>query len=59
MNRYIFYHYNDVGTLIIDYIDDEIRISQAFIFYSFKQAIRKFRLDNDLQYKKIKISKLF
>lgn len=50
--RYIFYHYNHFGTLVFDYYDD-------YVFYTLKQAVSKFRRDNGLQYKRIKISKLF
>ena len=57
--RYIFYHYNEYGTLIFDYYDDETHVSQSSIFYTLTQAVSKFRRDNGLQYKRIKISKLF
>ena len=57
--RYIFYHYNEYGTLVFDYYDDETHVSQSYVFYTLKQAVSKFRRDNGLQYKRIKISKLF
>ena len=57
--RYIFYHYNQYGTLVFDYFDDEKHVTQSYVFYSLKQAVSKFRRDNGLQYKHIKISKLF
>lgn len=57
--RYIFYHYNQYGTLVFDYYDDETHVMQSYVFYSLKQAVSKFRRDNGLQYKRIKISKLF
>lgn len=57
--RYIFYHYNQYGTLVFDYYDDETHVAQSYVFYSLKQAVSKFRHDNGLQYKRIKISKLF
>mgnify|MGYP001033460135 FL=1 len=57
--RYIFYHYNQYGTLVFDYYDDETHVMQSYVFYSLKQAVSKFRHDNGLQYKRIKISKLF
>ena len=56
--RYIFYHYNEYGTLVFDYYDDETHVSQSYVFYTLKQAVSKFRRDNGLQYKRIKISKL-
>ena len=57
--RYIFYHYNHFGTLVFDYYDEEMHVSQSYMFYTLKQAVSKFRRDNGLQYKKIVISKLF
>lgn len=57
--RYIFYHYNNYGTLVFDYYDEETHVTQSYVFYTLKQAISKFRKDNGLQYKRIKISKLF
>ena len=57
--RYIFYHYNKFGTLVFDYYDEETHVTQSYVFYTLKQAISKFRKDNGLQYKRIKISKLF
>ena len=57
--RYIFYHYNDFGTLVVDDYDAETHVTQSYVFYTLKQAISKFRKDNGLQYKRIKISKLF
>ena len=57
--RYIFYHYNNFGTLVFDYYDEETHVKQSYVFYTLKQAISKFRKDNGLQYKRIKISKLF
>ena len=56
---YIFYHYNEYGTLVFDYYDEETLVSQSYMFYTLKQAVTKFRRDNGLQHKKIIISKLF
>lgn len=53
--RLLFYHYNDVGTLVFDYYDDEIKLHNAYVFYSLRQAVQQFRKDNNLQHKKIKI----
>ena len=44
--RYIFYHYNQYGTLVFDYYDDETHVMQSYVFYSLKQAVSKFRHDN-------------
>lgn len=57
--RYIFYHYNNFGTLVFDYYDEETHVTQSYVFYTLKQAISKFRKDNGLQHKCIIISKLF
>ena len=57
--KYIFYHYNQFGALVFDYYDNETHVTQSYVFYSLKQAVNKFRHDNCLQYKRIKISKLF
>ena len=56
---YIFYHYNEYGTLVFDYYDEETHVSQSYMFYTLKLAVTKFRRDNGLQHKKIIISKLF
>lgn len=55
---YIFYHYNEFGTLVFDYYDEETHITESYIFYTLKEAVNKFRRDNNLQFKHIKISKL-
>lgn len=51
---YIFYHYNEFGTLVFDYYDEETHITESYIFYTLKEAVNKFRRDNNLQYKHIK-----
>lgn len=57
--RYIFYHYNHFGALVFDYYDEKTHVSQSYVFYTLRQAVSKFRRDNGLQHKHIKISKLF
>ena len=39
--RYIFYHYNDFGTLVFDYYDEETHVTQSYVFYTLKQAKRQ------------------
>ena len=56
--RYIFYHYNNSGMLVLDYNDRETRVTQYYVFYTLKQAIGKFRKDHNLQYKHIKVLSL-
>lgn len=53
--RLLFYHYNDVGTLVLDYYDNGINLHKAYVFYSLRQAVKQFRKDYGLQNKKIKI----
>ncbi len=57
--RYIFYHYNIEGTLILEYEDDYRRKRMAYVFYTLREAIQKFRKDNNLRYKHITVQKLF
>lgn len=57
--RYIFYYYNDFGTLILRYKDDYRRKTQSFMYYTVREAIQKFRRDNNLRYKHITVQKLF
>lgn len=57
--KYLFYYYSD-GALIFKYRDDcGKRIFHRYIFYTLKEAIAKFRKDNNLQRKHIKIQKLY
>ena len=56
--RYIFYHYNNFGTLVFDYYDEETHVTQSYVFYTLKQAISKFRKDNNLSNKHIRIVNL-
>lgn len=58
--RYIFYYYNSSGMLILDYCDENGRHKEHYyLYYSLREAISKFRKDNGLQYKHIKIVKLY
>ncbi len=57
--RYLFYHYNFYGTLIIEYSDDKQRIHRCYLDYSLKDAIARFRKENDLRFKHITISKFY
>lgn len=56
--RKLFYYYKD-GTLIFRYSDDNRHITMNYVFYTFKEALQKFRIDNGLKYKHIKIQKLY
>ena len=57
--RYIFYYYNELGTLTLDYWGDNERKTYSYAFYTLSQAVRKFRQDNELSYKHIKIMNLY
>lgn len=58
--RYLcyWYGYTTMGTMLfIDYEDDDRYIQRKYMGYSVREAIRKFREDNGLKHKKIKITK--
>ena len=57
--RYIFYYYNEFGTLTLDFWGDNDRKTHSYVFYTLKQAVKKFRQDNGLSYKHIKIINLY
>ena len=56
--RYIFYYYNGFGTLTLDYWGDSERKTYSYVFYTLSQAVKKFRQDNGLSYKHIKVINL-
>lgn len=57
--KYLFYYYSN-GALIFKYNDDcGNRLFYRYIFYTLKESIKKFRQDNNLRYKHIKIQKLY
>ncbi len=56
--RYIFYNYENDGYLILRYRDDNgRRYSRRYLYYTFHEAIQKFRKDFGLRHKHIKIKK--
>jgi len=57
--RYIFYYYNEYGTLTLDYWGDSERKTYSYVFYTLPQAVKKFRQDNELSHKHIKIINLY
>ena len=57
--RNLFYYYQKDGTLVIRYSDERIRKTHRYVFFTLKEAIAKFRKDNNLQHKHIKIQKLY
>lgn len=56
--RYIFYSFNDVGVLTLHYVGDETEKRNKYVFYTLRQAISKFRKDNNLSNKHIRIVNL-
>lgn len=57
--RNLYYYYKD-GTLIFRYKDDcGNRKFYRFIFYTLKEALQKFRQDNNLRHKHIKVQRLY
>ena len=56
--RYIFYSFNDVGVLTLHYVGDGTEKRYRYVFYTLRQAISKFRKDNNLSNKHIKIVNL-
>ncbi|MCM1220785.1 MAG: hypothetical protein NC548_40470 [Lachnospiraceae bacterium] len=56
--RYIFYRHDD-GWLILRYSDDNgKRFSMRYLGYTLSEAISKFRRENHLRRKHIKLKKL-
>lgn len=61
MTRYLFYSYNDHnGAITFNYVDENgNRSSHNYIGYSLNKALRVFRWRNNLDYKHIKVQKLY
>ena len=58
--KIIFYYYNSMGTLFLSYSDGNGGyIDHAYVFYSLREAIQKFRREYGLQRKHIRIIKLY
>ena len=56
----IFYHYNSTGTLFLSYSDGNGgHIEQCYMFYSFRDALQKFRKEFGLQRKHIRLVDLY
>ena len=56
--RYLFYYYDSCGSLHFRYTEEGIRKHHTYIGYTLREAIQKFRRDNDLRYKRITIQAL-
>ncbi|MCX4362385.1 MAG: hypothetical protein OSJ74_03220 [Clostridia bacterium] len=58
--RYLFYHYNSGGYLILEYQDEYGGyIDHCYMYYSLREAIKLFRERYGLRYKHITVQKLF
>ena len=58
--KVIFYHYNSTGTLFLSYSDGKsVYADHAYVFYSLREAIQKFRREYGLQRKHIRVIKLY
>ena len=57
--RYIFYHYNYNGSLILDYDGEDFRTTQVYVYYTLRQAIKLFRKDYKLERRHIDVQKLY
>lgn len=55
-----FYYYNSTGTLFLSYSDGNGGYTDhAYVFYSLREAIQKFRREYGLQRKHIRVIKLY
>lgn len=55
--RFIFYTYSDMGIITLDYDDVYTQKKNRYVGYSLRNAIKKFRQDNGLIGKHVKIIK--
>ena len=57
--RFLFYTYSDTGIITLDYDDGFTQKKNRYIGYTLQQAVKKFRQDNGLTGKHIKVIKLY
>ena len=58
--RRLYYYYNRQGALIFSYRDNSGRyIDRCYLFYSFREALQRFRAEFGLQRKHIKVIRLY
>ncbi len=57
--RYIFYHYNYNGSLVLNYDGEAFHTTQVYVYYTLRQAIKLFRKDYKLERRHIVVQKLF
>ncbi len=57
--KYLYYYYNSQGSIIFCYSENGYHRDCTYMGYTLKEAISKFRKDNNLQRKHIKVLKLY
>ena len=57
--RFLFYTYSDTGIITLDYDDGFTQKKNRYIGYTLQQAVKKFRQDNGLTGKHVKVIKLY
>lgn len=55
----LYYHYNNQGAIIFTCAKNGYYTDFTFIGYTLKEALKKFRTDNNLRYKHIRLVKLY
>lgn len=53
----LYYYYNNQGSLIFLYTEEGVRKRHTYIGYTLREAIQKFRRDNNLRYKHISVQR--
>ena len=53
MKRYLFYYINKQGGIMISYANGDRYIRLTYLGYTLREALQKFRRDNNLQRKHI------
>ena len=57
---HVYYHYNHEGALIFSYRNNSGRcFDRCYLYYSFREALRRFRNECGLRYKHIKVIRLY
>lgn len=57
--RFIFYTYSDTGIITLDYDDGYTQKKNRYVVYTLQQTVKKFKQDNGLIGKHVKIVKLY
>lgn len=57
--KILFYYYNSQGSIIFRYSENGYYTDCTYMDYTLREAVRKFRQDNNLRYKHISVQKLY